>query len=91
LRYIKTLVYLFILFYFIFFFPFFSVMEVAAGEYGEDKVRQLKSAVADGHCEPFQEEFGRQHSSGSVTPSDRQGWLNYFQNFEIEKEPVAQW
>ena len=46
------------------------VMEVAAGEYGEDKVKQLMSAVADGHCEPFQEEFERQHSSGATTPSD---------------------
>ncbi|KAK7495184.1 hypothetical protein BaRGS_00013594 [Batillaria attramentaria] len=47
------------------------VMEVAAGEYGEDKVKQLMSAVQDGHCEPFQEEFERQHSSsGASTPSD---------------------
>ncbi|XP_070201426.1 ATP-binding cassette sub-family G member 1-like isoform X2 [Littorina saxatilis] len=46
------------------------VMEVASGEYGEDKVKLLKSAVAKGHCEPFQEEFERAHSSGSATPSD---------------------
>ncbi|XP_076438620.1 ATP-binding cassette sub-family G member 4-like isoform X2 [Babylonia areolata] len=46
------------------------VMEVAAGEYGDDKVRQLISAVTDGKCEPFQQEFERQRSSGASTPSD---------------------
>ena len=46
-------------------------MEVAAGEYGEDKVRQLMSAVTDGRCEPFQQEFERKASSGATTPSDR--------------------
>lgn len=51
------------------------VMEVAAGEYGEDKVKQLKSAVQDGHCEPFQAEFERQRSSGATTPSDHSSCL----------------
>ncbi|PVD26884.1 hypothetical protein C0Q70_12032 [Pomacea canaliculata] len=45
------------------------VMEVAAGEYGDDKVKQLKSAVQDGYCEPFQEEFERKNlPSGSQLP-----------------------
>lgn len=51
---------------------FVAVMEVATGEYGEDKVKKLMSAVSDGQLEPFQEKFEQQKSisSGASTPSD---------------------
>ncbi|GFO10989.1 ATP-binding cassette sub-family g member 1 [Plakobranchus ocellatus] len=46
------------------------VMEVAAGEMGDEKVRQLITALNDGKCDPFQEKFERKHSR-SNTPSVR--------------------
>lgn len=66
-------------------------MEVAAGEYGDDKVKQLKSAVQDGYCEPFQEEFERKNlPSGSSTPSDHSSCLGDDDgDISVEKEMMS--
>ncbi|BFZ14373.1 hypothetical protein BsWGS_17412 [Bradybaena similaris] len=46
------------------------VMEVAAGEYGEDKVRLLIDSLNSGMCDPFQEKFpSKNTASRSQTPS----------------------
>ncbi|GFR78518.1 ATP-binding cassette sub-family G member 1 [Elysia marginata] len=45
-------------------------MEVAAGEMGDEKVRQLITALNDGKCDPFQEKFEQKRlSTRSNTPS----------------------
>ncbi|CAG5117563.1 unnamed protein product [Candidula unifasciata] len=39
------------------------VIEVAAGDYGYDKIQHLIQALNNGQCEPFQEEFNSQYPS----------------------------
>lgn len=45
------------------------VMEVAAGEYGEEHVRKLNNALAAGCCDPFQAEFERKMSKSNRSKS----------------------
>lgn len=45
------------------------VMEVAAGEYGDDNVRKLINALATGCCDPFQAEYERNHSTSNRSKS----------------------